>query len=168
MYVTERAGEKIIIYELNTNCDARHVFSNLFPTSPFLSPLLFFSLYFIFLYFSSLLFISTLRHSIFFLSPSFFPLLWFLLSKFPFSFARFHASSHLITSKTFHYCVLFISLTLFFFIFNHLFFPSHVYILLLQFPSLLLRFSFIQAFSVSFRSCGVPYWHLSIEYIKYT
>jgi hypothetical protein len=60
-------------------------------------------------------------------------------------------------------------ISLFFFIFNHLFLVSHAYILLLQFPSLWLCFSFsIPAFSVSCRSCGVPYSHLSIEYITYT
>jgi hypothetical protein len=55
-----------------------------------------------------------------------------------------------------------------FFIFNHLFLASHVHILLLQFPSLRLRSSFILAFSLYFLSCGVPYSHLSTEYITYT
>jgi hypothetical protein len=56
-----------------------------------------------------------------------------------------------------------------FFIFNHLFLVSHAYILLLQLPSLRLCFSFsVPEFSVSCRSCGAPYSHLSIEYITYT
>jgi hypothetical protein len=166
MYITERGAAKIIIYELNTNCDARHVFSNLFPSSPFLSPLHFLSLLPL-----SLLFVLTLyfnsssfyfHFKLFFLSVTLIPAVQISLPLYP-----FHASSHLITFKTFHYCILFISLTLFI-ISEYLFLPSRAYILLLQFPSLRLCFSFILAFSVSFPSCDAPYSHLSIEYVTYT
>ena len=54
-----KGSRKIIVYELNTNCDARHVFSNLYSPPPLLSPLHFVSLlplsllFVLYLYFNS-------------------------------------------------------------------------------------------------------------------